>query len=88
MFVSSEVACSRQMLSDDIRRAVSWAGCDISRFSGISARKGGISTALEAGVSEAVLYLQSGHGQAKPGRRYMHILHPRLLLQTFEAFGL
>mgnify|MGYP003346699864 CR=1 FL=1 len=39
MFVSSEVACSRQMLSDDIRRAVSWAGCDVSRFSSISARK-------------------------------------------------
>ena len=48
------------------------------RFSGISARKGGISVAIEAGVPEAILYLQSGHGLALPARAYMH-------LQTLRA---
>ena len=48
------------------------------RFSGISARKGGISVAIEAGVPEAILYSQSGHGLALLARAYMH-------LQTLRA---
>ena len=68
--------CVRQMLSDDIRRAVSRVGCDVARF-WHSRSQGGISTAPDARVGAAVLYLQSGHVQ-----------HLRLLLQTFEAFGL
>ncbi len=69
-------------------RAVSQAGGDSTRFSGISARKGGISTAIEAGVDEAILYLQSGHGQALAARAYMHRKSPARFLETFETFGL
>jgi hypothetical protein len=62
-------------------------GCS-ARFSGISALKGCISTAIEAGVDEAFLYLKSGHGQALPTRAYMHLTSPDLSLKTFLAFGL
>jgi len=86
--VSSGRPCSRQMISDDIRAAVAAAGACPHRFSGVSARKGGISTAIEAGVAEDILYLQSGHGVSKAGRPYMHIRDPARLLEVFEAFGL
>ncbi len=79
--------CSRQQATDWIRWAVSQAGGDSTRFSGISAQKGGISTAIEAGVDEAILYLQSGHGQAFPASAYMHLKSPVRFLETFEAFG-
>jgi hypothetical protein len=39
-------------------------------------------------VDEAILYLQSGHGQALPARAYMHLKSPARFLETFEAFGL
>jgi hypothetical protein len=69
-----------------MRWAVAQAGGDSTRFSGISARKGGISAAIEARVDEAILYLQSGHGQARPARVYMHLTSPYRFLETFEAF--
>jgi hypothetical protein len=65
--------CSRQQESDWFRWAVSQAGGDSNLSSGISARKGGISTAIEVRVDEAILYLQSGHGQALPACAYMHM---------------
>lgn len=80
--------CNRQRASDWIRQAVAQAGGDSTRFSGISARKGGISVAIDAGVPEAILYLQSGHGQALPARAYMQLSSPARFLETFEAFGL
>ena len=86
--VATDRPCSRQQASDWIRWAVTQAGGDSTRFSGISARKGGISVAIEARVDEAILYLQSGHGQALPARAYMHLTSPGRFLETFEAFGL
>jgi hypothetical protein len=86
--VATRQPCSRQKASDWIRWAVKQAGGDSSRFSGISARKGGISTAIEARVDETILYLQSGHGAALPARAYMQIASPARFLETFEAFGL
>ena len=80
--------CSRQQAGDMIRWAASQAGCDAARFSGISAQKGGISVAIDAGVCEAILYLQSGHGLGLPARAYMHLQSPARLLETFEAFDL
>ena len=54
----------------------------------MSARKGCLSTAIEAGVEEIILYLQSGHGLPRSAKAYMHIRDPRRLLEVFEAFGL
>ena len=85
---ATDQPCCPQRASSDIKKAVSAAGGCASRFSGISARKGGISTAIEAKVEEAILYLQSGHGQEKSARRYMHLRDPSRLFETFEAFGL
>jgi hypothetical protein len=86
--VVTQKACSPSRASDCIKEVVSAAGCSSKRFSGVSARKGGISTAIDAGVPEAILFLQSGHGQAKAARNYMQLGDPRRLLETFEAFGL
>lgn len=80
--------CSRQMISDGVKRAVASLGIDPTQFSAISARKGGLSTAIEAGVPEEILYLQSGHGMQRAGRSYMHLRSPTRLLATFEAFRL
>jgi hypothetical protein len=80
--------CTRQQASDWNLSAFKQAGGDSSRFWGISARKGGISTAIEARVDETILYLQSGHGAELPARAYMQIASPARFLETFEAFGL
>jgi hypothetical protein len=80
--------CSPQMISDAIKRMAKQAGADPSRYSGVSARKGGLSTAVQAGVEEVILHLQSGHGLPRAARTYMHLQDPRRLFETFEAFGL
>ena len=72
--VATNRPCSRQQASDMIRWAVDQAGCGSGRFSGISARKGGISPAIAAKVDETILYLQSGHGQPLLARVYMHLV--------------
>ena len=59
------------------------------RLSGVSARKGGLSAAIEAGVEEVILYLQSRHSPERVARRYMHIREQELLLLLiFDVFGL
>ena len=86
--LSDGSACSPQRMSGDIKFAMSQMGANPDRFSGVSARKGGLSTAIEAGIHEAILFLQTGHGQAKAARDYMHIRDPAVLMQVFEAFKL
>jgi hypothetical protein len=80
--------CSSQRLSNCIKAAVSTVGCDTSRFSGISARKGGLPTAIDAGVSEAGLFLQSGHCQAKAAHNYMQLSDSLRLLGSYDTFEL
>ena len=75
-------------MSQDVKLAMTKMGANPDRFSGVSARKGGLSTAIEAGIHEAVLFLQTGHGQAKAARNYMHIRDPAVLMQVFRAFKL
>ena len=54
-----------------------------------SARQGGLSAAIEAGVEEVILYLQSRHSPERVARRYMHIREQELLLLLiFDVFGL
>ena len=86
--VATAITCSPQMASKAVKRMAFIAGAAPERFSGVSARKGGLSTAIEAGVEEIILYLQSGHGPPRAARAYMHIRDPRRLLEVFEAFGL
>lgn len=69
-------------------RGLGHVGYDTALFSGISARRGGLSTAIEAGVPEAILWMQSGHAQDVAARRYVRLRSPELLYRTWEAFGL
>lgn len=75
--------------SEMIVRALGYVGCDVSAFSGVCARRGGLSTAIEAGVPEPILWLQSGHAQTKSASRtYMRLRNPELLYATWKAFNL
>jgi hypothetical protein len=68
-----------------------WGTCrgyNTALFSGISARRGGLSTAIEAGVPEAILWMQSGHAQDVAARRYVQLGSPNLLFRVWEAFKL
>ncbi len=69
-------------------RSLGHVGYNTTLFSGISARRGGLSTAIEAGVPEAILWMQSGHAQDVAARRYVQLGSPKLLYRTWEAFGL
>lgn len=55
---------------------------------GIPARKGGLPTAIGAGVDEAALCLQSNHGPGRAARRYTQPLGPEYLMETFWALEL
>ena len=59
-----------------------------SAFSGVCARRGGLSTAIEAGVPEAILWMQSGHAQDKAARCYVKLTSTDKLYDTFRAFDL
>lgn len=69
-------------------RGLGHVGFNTALFSGISARRGGLSTAIEAGVPEAILWMQSGHAQDVAARRYVKLGSPKLLYRTWEAFRL
>ena len=86
--VVSDVPLSPAMFSDALKRMLGVCGADTSRFSGISARKGGLTTAITAGVTEEILFLQSGHGQTRAARHYMHLQDPARLFDAYRAFGL
>ena len=85
---ASATPMSSQMVRDAVRRMAARCQGDPSHFSGISARKGGLTTAISAGVPEEIVYLQSGHGQTRAARAYMHLQDPALLFATYQAFGL
>ena len=60
-------------------------GGDAQNFSGKSMRLGGLSIAINAGVPEPILYLQSGHCKAKVARGYMIPDDPSILYDTGRA---
>jgi hypothetical protein len=86
--ILSSSPCYPQLVGDAIKSALRLAGVDTSHFSGISARKGGLSTAIEAGVPATVLYMQSGHGQDEAAKKYVALGSPTLLFDTWRAFQL
>ena len=60
---------------------------DPTLFSGISARKCGLPTAIGAGVPEWALFFQSGHGQSKAARAYMAPDRPTFLFGLLPALS-
>jgi integrase len=85
---ASTLPMSGQMVRHAVRRMAALCQGNPEHFSGISARKGGLTTAISAGVPEEIVYLQSGHGMRRAARAYMHLLDPALLFATYQAFGL
>jgi hypothetical protein len=67
-------------------RTLGHVGFNTALFSGICARRGGLSTAVEAGVSGAILWMQSGHAQDLTARQYVQLRSFKLLYRTWEAF--
>lgn len=79
---------SPSTFSSWIVEALGYIGVDTAAFTGVCARRGGLSTAIEAGVPEAVLWMQSGHAQSRAARQYVTLHSPELLYATWEAFRL
>ena len=75
-------------ISAMVVRAAGLVGVDTRFFSGICARKGGLSTAIEYGVPEEIVWMQSGHANSPAARRYVELGSPALLYRTWEAFQL
>ncbi len=68
--------------------ALAHVGFNTAGFSCISARKGGLSTAIEAGVPEAILWMQIGHAKDVAAPSYFNLHSPTLLYRTYESFDL
>ena len=50
--------------------------------------KGGSGCLLQASMHEAVLFLQTGHWQAKAVCDYIHILDPAVLMQSLSCLNI
>lgn len=57
-------------------------------FSGHSVRIGAITTAQSRGLSEAMIYMQSGHGKTSSGRTYMRLVSKKDLYAFYNCFNL
>jgi hypothetical protein len=79
---------SPDKFSSWILAALCSVGVDTTAFSGVSARRGGLSTAIEAGVPEIILWMQSGHAQSRAARSYVALQSPSLLYKTWDASDL
>ena len=77
-----------QMVGEGVKAAMRAIGVDAARMSGRSMRRGGITAGTMANVPEEVLFLQSGHGQKKAGRLYMHDQSAERLYATSKALGM
>ena len=79
---------SPSLVSEMVVRALQDIGVDTSGFSGVCCRMGGLTVAIEAGVPEHILWMQSGHSQDKAARRYVRLTDPDRLYDTWRAFRL
>ena len=75
-------------ISAMIFQALSHVGWDTSVFSGVCARRGGLSTAIEAGVPEHILWMQRGHAQNLAAPRYVQLQSLAVLYDTWAPFKL
>jgi hypothetical protein len=75
-------------ISTYVAAALKDIGVDPSGFSGVCCRMGGLTIAIEAGVPEHILWLQSGHAQDRAARRYVRLQDPDRLYDTWRAFKL
>ena len=76
---------SRQQVSGSVKMALEAIRVDPKHYSGISMRRGGVTAAVQAKISPAILHLQSGHGTATSSMGYVDPVDPRVLYQTAAA---
>lgn len=86
--VATDQCMRRQAVGDALKGCLQRLGIPTVSFSAVSARKGGISNAIENGVPEVVLFMQSGHAQSLAARRYVDLHSSLLLYDTWGAFWL
>jgi hypothetical protein len=79
---------SPSLVSEMVVHALRDIGVDPQGFSGVCCRMGGLSAAIEAGVPEHILWMQSGHAQDKSARGYVRLTDPDRLYDTWRAFRL
>ena len=80
---------SSSLIAEWMSTALLEIGVDASAsFSGASGRMGGLTVAIEAGVPEHILWMQSGHAQDRAARRYVRLTNPDRLYDTWRAFAL
>ena len=68
-----------------IVRALRHIRADTSVFSGVCARRGGLSTAIEAGVEKSILWMQSGHAQKFGGQALRSARKPSFVLRHLSC---
>ena len=73
-------------VNDTLRTALARANIDISGYSGISMRSGGLTTALAGDVPRDLFTLQSGH-VSDAWKNYVRGQNP-MLLRFYDSFGL
>lgn len=86
--LNSRPASSPSLISEMVASALRDIGVDATGFSGVCCRMGGLTVAIEAGVPEHILWMQSGHSQDKAARRYVRLMDPNCLYDTWRAFRL
>jgi hypothetical protein len=74
-------------VADAIQSSLTRVGYSSADFSGISMRRGGLTTALAGGVPSDLYELQSGH-VSDSWKNYIHPGQERKLLLFYESFQL
>jgi hypothetical protein len=77
----------RRTVTEAVRHTLGRLNIDHHLFSGISMRRGGLSTALEGGVPSDLYELQSGHA-SDAWKSYVRAGRVSLLLRFYESFAL
>ena len=86
--VHSDPVPSASLISSMVVSALGDIGIRSPAFTGASCRMGGLTVATEAGVPEAIMWMQSGHAQDRAARRYVRLTNPDRLYDTWRAFNL
>jgi integrase len=78
-------AATPNTVAGAIKNSLTRVGFSCTEFSGISMRRGGLTTALAGGVPSELYELQSGHASAN-WKKYIHPGQEHKLLQFYESF--
>ena len=86
--VDSNPVPSASLISSMVVSALDDIGIRSPAFTGASCRMGGLTIATEAGVTEQIMWMQSGHAQFRAARGYVRLTDPDRLYDTWRAFKL